>query len=244
MSSMHIIKDTLPRIAFSRIALVGLKALQLATTHELVLASRLPQDLTKALTEDLTALGVVVPQAKQVRNEAQVATSTQYTALRLGYARVSQIRAAVRHSNAPKDVKKAYGVGLRERNYVVRDVVAGMQMILDRANLFPAEAEAFGILKKDTDALATELIAITDADKAQDTKRASAPLATKERNLTGNRVLAAVARIEAAGRLEFAQDEVVRPHFVALGTMSRSRRKEETKEAPTVGAIVAQAKQP
>src|SRR5262249_2197448 len=142
-----------------------------------------------------------------------------------GYLRVRQIRAAVRRAKAPVEVKHAYGIGRRDHTRTVRDVKAAMQGILDRVKNRPDEAESFGILQKDVDALELELAAITSADSTQEEKRAHAPLATQERNRTANRILAAVARIEGAGRMEFAGDEAIRPSFEALGPKKPAKRK-------------------
>ncbi|MDI1443146.1 hypothetical protein [Polyangium sp. 6x1] len=224
MNTALIVKDTLPRKNFSAISQLGLKALNLALAHVAALGPRLPPGMVEDLLADVEKLGDVVPSAKQARSESVAATSAQNVALAEGHTRVRQVRAAVRRAKAPADVKRAFGIGRRTRTHVVSDVKAAIQQILDRAKEKPAEAESLGIMKKDLDGLTLALAAITDADTKQEQKRASAPLTTQERNRIGNRILAAVARIEGAGRLEFANDDVKRASFEALGAGPRIRR--------------------
>ncbi|MRG94734.1 hypothetical protein [Polyangium spumosum] len=230
MTATLIVKDTLPRKNFIAITQLGLKALNLAFTYAVALGPRLPQGMVEDLSLDIEILGEVVPSAIQARSESVAATSTQDTALAQGHTRVRQIRAAIRRTMAPEDVKRGYGVGRRARKESVAHVKAAIQQILDRAKNNPAEAASLGIVQKDLDNLALSLAAITDADTVQEKKRASAPLTTQERNRVGNRILAAVARIEAAGRLEFANDDTKRASFEALGAGPRMRRKAVAEE--------------
>ncbi|MDI1477156.1 hypothetical protein [Polyangium sp. y55x31] len=236
MNTALIVKDTLPRKNFSAIAQLGLKALNLALVHAAALDPRLPPGLVEDVLADVEKLGDVVPSAKQARSESVAATSAQNVALAEGHTRVRQVRAAVRRAMAPADVKRGYGVGRKLKTRVVSDVKAAIQQILDRAKEKPAEAESLGIVKKDLDGLALSLTAITDADAKQEQRRASAPLTTQERNRIGNRILAAVARIEGAGRLEFANDPVKRASFEALGAGPRIRRNAGAGSAATEAA--------
>ncbi|MDI1431845.1 hypothetical protein [Polyangium sorediatum] len=230
------VKDTLPRKNFSSISQLGLKALNLALAHADALGPRLSPGLVEGLLADVEKLGDVIPGAKQARSESIAATSTQNAALAEGHARVRQVRAAVRRAKASVDVKHGYGIGQRIRSRVVSDVKAAIQQILDRAKDKPAEAKSLGIVQKDLDGLALALAAITDADTKQDQSRASAPLTTQQRNRIGNRILAAVARIEGAGRLEFANDETKRASFEALGAGPRGRRNVDAASSTTEGA--------
>ncbi|MDI3284842.1 hypothetical protein [Polyangium sp. 15x6] len=233
MTATLIVKTSYPRKGFSAITQLGLKALNLALTHAAALGSRLPQGLAEGLTSDIESLGEVIPGAKQARSEAVAATSGQFAALADGHVRAKQVRAALRRVKAPADVKRAYGVGRKMRKDSVSDVKAAIQQILDRAKEKPAEAESLGIAKKDLDGLELSLAAITDADTKQEQKRASAPLTTQQRNRIGNRILAAVARIEGAGRLEFANDPVKRASFEALGAGPRVRRRVDAESGAT-----------
>ncbi|MDI1483021.1 hypothetical protein [Polyangium sp. y55x31] len=225
MNTTSIVKSTYPSKDFNAITQLGLKALNLAVTHAAALGPRLPQGMIEALSDDIEKLGDVVPGAKQARSEAVAATSAQNVALAQGYAQVRQMRAAIRRAQAPTDVKHAYGIGQKVYETSVRDVKAAIQQILDRAKENPAEAASLGIVQKDLDGLAAALVAITNADAVQEQKRASAPLTTQERNRMGNRILAAVARIEGAGRMEFAKDEANRASFEALGAGARKRKR-------------------
>jgi hypothetical protein len=218
----------MPTKSFNDITQLGLKALNLATAHAAALADRLPQGTAKNLADDLELLGAVVPGAKQARAESISATSSQKAALEKGYARVKQVRAAIRKSKASMDVRHAYGVGAPTNGRLVRDVKAAISQIVDHAKANPDEAAALGILKKDIDALDLALTTITTADTKQEEARANAPLTTRERNRTAHRILDAVSRIEGAGRLEFADDPATRAHFEALGATP----KKKTKPAP------------
>ncbi|MDI1434509.1 hypothetical protein [Polyangium sorediatum] len=224
MPATLIVKSSYPRKGFTTITQLGLKALHLALTHAAVISPRLPEGLVEGLVSDIESFGDVVPGAKQARSESVAATSEQFAALADGHERARQVRAALHRLKAPVDVKRAYGVGRRTRKDSVSDVKAALQQILDRAKEKPAEAASLGIVQKDVDGFALALAAITDADAKQEQRRASAPLTTQERNRVGNRILAAVARIEGAGRLEFANDPVKRGSFEALGAGPKGRR--------------------
>ncbi|MDI3288167.1 hypothetical protein [Polyangium sp. 15x6] len=234
MTAALIVKSTLPAKDFTTITQLGLKALNLAVTHAAALGPRLSEGLVQGLSEDIEKLGEAIPGAKQARSEAVAATSAQNVALEQGHAQMQQIRVAVRRAKAPADVKRAYGIGLKVNKTNMRDVKAAIQQILGRTKENPAEAASLGIVAKDLDALAQALVAITNADAVQEQKRASAPVATQERNRTGNRILAAVARIEGAGRMEFANDEANRASFEALGAGARKRKRAEEEAAPPV----------
>jgi hypothetical protein len=238
MNAPLIVKSTLPNKGFTAITQLGFKALNLALTHAAALGPRLPEGLVEGLSDDLAKLGDVVPGAKVARSEAVAATSAQNAALEAGYTQARQIRAAIRRAKAPVEVKRAYGIGQKVKKTNVTDVKVAIQAILDRAQANPAEAAALGIVQKDLDGLAQALAAIHAADSRQEQKRAHAPLTTQERNRTGNRILAAVARIEGAGRMEFASDAAIREIFEALGEKARVRRRQAADgeaAAPVVG---------
>jgi len=223
MTSPIIATDAHPNQGFDSITQLGLKALNLAILHQAVIEPRLPAGTINGLTSDLDALGVVVPGAQQVQRESQTATAEQRAALRKGYARVRAVRSAVRKSGAPKDVQRAYGVGQYVNPTLVRDVKSMLKQIIDRAMAEPAEAAGFGIIKKDIDAMSATYQMITDVDKEQNQKRASAPLSTKARNRTANRILKAVALISGAGMLEFVDAPEHREDFEALKSPSKSK---------------------
>ena len=220
---------------------LGLKASSLALLHQAALTPRLPATTLSTLIDDLDRLGVVVPGAKQARHEARVATADQEAALAAGYARVKAVRNAVKKSGAPGEIREAYGVGQVVKSSLVRDVTAVLQQILDRAAAAPAEAASFGILQKDLDAMTAAHQAISDADKAQEQKRASAPLSTQERNRTGNRILEAVGRIAGAGGLEFADKPDVRAAFTALKPPARKKASSKTAAATTPAKLAKPA---
>jgi len=223
MSSPIIATDSHPNQGFDNIAQLGLKAWNLAVLHQSVIEPRLPTGTINGLAGDLDTLGVIVPGAMQVRQESQTATAEQRAALKRGYTWIQTVRTAVRKAGASKEVQKAYTVGLSLSPVMTRDVKAALKQILDRASPNPAEATALGIVKKDLDAMSATYQLIADVDKDQNQKRASASLSTKARNRTANRVLKAVARIAAAGMLEFVDAPEHREGFEALKPPSKSR---------------------
>lgn len=227
MTSPLIANTKYPKRAFTSITQLGLTAFNLATLHKALLDPRLPVGTVAGLAEDLDTLGVVVPAAKQVHDEAQVATGEQDQVALKGYARIRSVRAAVRKVNAPIDVQSAYGVGAAINPRIARDVKAGLQQIVDRATAKPAEAAALGILQKDVDAMKAVRQALMDADKTQEQKRAKAPLSTQERNRTANRILLAVGRISAAGGIEFADAPTTLASFEALKVTPKKKVKPE-----------------
>jgi hypothetical protein len=209
-------KDGHPKKDFNAVTQSGLKALALAEKHHDALVPRLPAGTLDGLTADLSKLGAAVPGALVMRSTAKTATVGQNEALAAGYALVTGIRTAVQRRGASAEVRKAYGVGAKINPKVVKQVAAAITLILNRAGAMPGEAAALGILQKDLVALIEDLTAITNADGAQEAKRAGAPEATKERNRTANRILGAVDVIVSAGVLEFAKDGEVRGAFEAL----------------------------
>jgi len=231
VAASSLITSAHPHQDFSGIARLGLKASTLASLYQAALAPRLPPGTLSTLVEDIDRLSVAVPGARQVRQEAKVATATQAEALRVGYARVKAVRSAVRKTHASKEVKQAYGVGQTVRPLLVRDVKSVLQQILDRAAAHPGEAASLGILQKDLEAIAVAHQAISEADKAQDHKQVTAPLSTQERNRVANRILGAVARIAGAGGLEFAADADLLAAFTGLKPPSR-KKKSAAKKAP------------
>lgn len=233
MTASSIIAAAHPKYDFAVIAHLGHKATHLATVHQAALDPRLPPNTLSTLISDLDLLGVVIPDAKQVRHEARVATADQDATLQAGHELVKAVRAAVKKAGAAKEVKQAYGVGQVVNPLLVRDVKAALKLILDRAGANPEEAAGLGVLKKDVEAIAAAHQAITDAEKVQEHKMARAPLSTQERNRTANRILDAVARIAGAGGLEFAHEPEVRAMFTALKPPPKTRKSSAKKEAPS-----------
>jgi hypothetical protein len=224
-----------PDPAFTTITQLGLKGVNLALKYAAALDGRLPSGVVAGLIEDLDSMGIVVPGAKQARDEAKTATATQDALAEKGYELIRAVRAAVRKARASKEVQKAYTVGQDIRDNVVKDVVAGLQQIIERASAMPSEAASVGILAKDVAAMVAARDALTGADKVQEQKRASAPLTTKERNIVANRVLAAVAWISGAGILEFAAAPETRALFEELKVTRKGK-----KAKPAVNAGGAQ----
>lgn len=104
----------------------------------------------------------------------------------------------------------------------------------------PQEAAGFGLITADVDAIKVVLGSITDAATTQETKRAHAPLSTKQRNLTANRIMQASSRIAAAGLLAFPSSPLETASFEALmESTKRTKAKKATQptDAPEVPEV-------
>jgi hypothetical protein len=231
MASSLIIKDTYPAKDFTSITQTGLKAYNLANTHRPEIDARLPGTLD-ALGADLETFGAAVPGTVQARHEAQAATTTQNAVLKKGYAQVRAIRATVRKTTTKKEVRRAYGIGQVTNPKVVRDVTAAIQQIVDRAAQAPQEAAEFGLSDAAIAALKTFLASLTDADVTQEKKRAHAPLSTKQRNVTANRILNAAVLVAGAGMLAFADDPVTHASFDALMESTKKTKAAKATKPP------------
>jgi len=221
------IKKAYPAIEFAGIIQIGIKAYTLAVAHKTEIEARLPGTID-ALGKDVDTLAAVIPGAVQARHEAKVATHTQNVLLRQGHTQVKAIRKIVRNSSAPADVQRAYGVGQFTNWKVVRDVKAAIKQIVDRASSAPLEAANLGLVPSAVAALQDFLKTLTDADMAQEEKRATAPLSTKERNMTANRILQSAVLIAGAGMLEFAKDP---PTLESFEELMASTKKPSTPKA-------------
>jgi hypothetical protein len=220
---------------FNDIVQVGLKAHALAIAHRPLLEPRLPVDTIENLSSDLTALGALVPGAKQVKEESKAATSSQNDALSKGHALISAIRANVLRRKVAPGIRKGYGVGTRWNPRLVKDIASAGQQIVERASDNAAEAQGLGILPKDIEALKGCLLVLGTLDQEQEIKRATSPGSTKSRNSTAREILKAVDHIIGAGILEFAEDKTLRAEFQAL-IGAGSPRKKEKKEKKEEGA--------
>jgi len=213
-----------PKQDFNTIGQNGLKALQLATEHGVVVVDRLPAGSVAALGTDIASLGVLVPGAVQARKEKVTATQGQNTKLEAGANLLSAVRDSVKGAVATAEQRKAYGVGLRINAKVVKHVVAGLQQAVDRARELPDEALGFGITAADVEAMARGAQELATADRAQETQIAAAPLSTRARNLAARRILATVTRIAAAGALQFANDPVERARYDQLVARPQAKK--------------------
>jgi len=227
--------DTHPHRDFNIITQIGLKAYSLGLTYQAEIDARLPGTLT-ALANDLTALGVVVSDAIQLRKEVIVATAEQNALLKEAYAHLSAIRKTVRKARAPKEIQRAYGVGLGTNPRKVSAVKAALQQIAGRAAQNPQEAAALGIIAADVATLNTFITQLTDTDTTQEKKRATAPLTTQERNLTANRILQTAGVIAGTGMRAFVGTSPAFENFEALMASTQKPRKRaataKVKKAP------------
>jgi hypothetical protein len=230
METQLITKDTPPALSFNRITHLGLTALNLVLSHKAVMDERLP-GVADTLSQGLDDLGVAVPGAIQTRHESVAATSAQTARTQQGYARVRAVRRMLKKAGAQKEIRKAYGVGRRVRPHVHAAVVAALKQIVDRAIAEPVEAAALGLGSATVADLTSFLASLSEAGKTQHTKRAAAPLSTKERNATGHRVLQTVALVAGAGMIAFADDPTTYASFDALLVPARRRPARKKKSA-------------
>jgi hypothetical protein len=215
--------DRHPTKHFDQIIQTGLKALELANQHKAELEARLPAGTIDGLAADLDALGAELPATLTKRAVARTATHAQNDALAEAYALVLAIRANVQRCKTTPAVRHAYGVGGKVRANVVKQVKAAIEQIVDRARANPGEAAGLGILPSDVSELEADLTRITSVDAEQEQLRAAAPLTTRQRNQTANRILAAIDRIAGAGMLHFAKSPTEATHFEALVKSTRAK---------------------
>jgi hypothetical protein len=228
METHLIMNETKPRQSFYRIIQIGLRGLNLATTHQTVIEARLP-DVVTTLTLKLDSLGVAIPGVIQTHNESVAATSAQNARIQQGYARVRGVRRMIVKAKAQPEVRKAYGVGQKVQPTVHASVTAALKLIVDRASAEPAEAAALGLSPAAIADLTSFLASLADVGKTQETKRAAAPLSTRERNALGHSILQTVALIAGAGMVAFADNPT---STRASTTSSRARRSPPRRRAP------------
>jgi hypothetical protein len=233
-------KATHPRRDYTIIVQLGLKALGLADKYKDAVGPRLPKDLVASLQKDVGGLGDTYASKALAKDDASLATEVQTKAAARACVRVRAIRAAVKNAEAPKEVQHAYGVGTELRATPPKVKVA-IQKIIDRVKDHEEEMEAFGILAEDVDALKAALAEVTSTDMDQETKRATAPLATRERNVVANRVVRAVLRISAAGMMAFADQQDEHAEFAEIDAAAK-RTKKSQGEAEAPEAVAAEEK--
>lgn len=210
-------QDSQPAKNITQITQTGLTAFNLATKYDTALAGRLtPATLVTDLGANLAALGVVVPAAKTAKGEAKTATAAQNSALEVGYQMLSAARLSVSRKSINPAVRKAYGVGSRTAKTVVKDVKTGLQTIVNRATANSTEATRLAILPADVTRYTAQIASIDAADQAQEKARASAPLSTKQRNVTARKILDAIDEIAGAGVVAFDTSATERALFEAL----------------------------
>lgn len=215
--------DSYPKKQFDQITQTGLKALELGNANKAALEGRLPAGTLDGLSADLEAFGADIPAAYVTRGASKAATRTQDDALAGGYALFNAIRSNVQRRKASEAVRRAYGVGAKVSPKVVKSVSAAITQMVDRAKANPSEAAGLGILPSDVAELEADLARITSVDAEQEQLRATAPLTTKQRNQTANRIMAAVDSIAGAGIVQFAKSPTERARFEALVSSSASK---------------------
>jgi hypothetical protein len=240
MDTQSLIRDTLPDQGFHIIGQLGLRALNLGTTHKTVIDERIPGVLD-ALALNLDTLGVAIPGVFQTRHESMVATAEQNARIRQGYSLVRAVRRMVTKARAPEEIRKAYGVGQKVQPTMYSSVAAALQGIVGRANAEPAEAAALGLGPANVADITAFLASLSDIGKAQEQKRMAAPLSTKERNMVAHRILQAVGLISGAGMIAFLNNPTTYASFDALRVSSKKQpaKKGAPAKAPTTAPASA-----
>lgn len=235
-------KEKHPRRDYTSIVQLGLKALGLSDKYKDAVGPRLPKDLVATLQKDVDGLGGTYASKALAKGDAVQATEVQTDAAARACVRVRAIRTVVKNAEAPKAVQHAYGVGMELRPTPPKVTVA-IQRILDRVKDHADEMERFGILESDVDALKAALAEVRSTDMDQEKKRATAPLATQERNVVANRVVSAVLRIGAAGMMAFADQSEEHAKFAAIDTAAKRTKKSQGEaEEPEVEAAPEEEK--
>lgn len=209
-------KTNKPNKSFPELTQAGEKAYQLAVKYRAEVEPRVGPVLIDGLRTDLDGLKTKVSGTKATRTTSKSATANQDSKLETAHAVLSAIRNAVKKSDAPADVRSAYGLSTKLNANVVTSVVAAGKVAIVRARKDPAEARSLGIVDADINTLETLLAAAETADKEQEKTLAAAPLSTAERNAAAKRIDSAIRHISAKGVLAFALDPDVRAQFDAL----------------------------
>jgi hypothetical protein len=230
MTALTSISSAKPRHSDDTILLAGTKAYTLAIQYQPTLTPRLPATTVADLADDLKQVRAAVPGATQARAEARVTLATQRTLLRKATKLLGGIRKSVRRQAHDPDIRKAYGVGMAVSPLVVKQVVAVLTLIQDRAAKYPAEPPTLGVAQKDLDAVKQALADIDAAFDTRQKKRVEAPLSTKRRNQLLNRIFLAAGDIAAAGQLEFVADPEIAQSFAAILPPPSPRKKPAAKK--------------
>jgi hypothetical protein len=215
-TALDSIRSAKPKHADDTILLAGTKAYTLALQYQPTLTPRLPATTVLDLADDLTQVRAAVPGATQARAEARVSLAAQRTLLAKAAKLLSGIRQNVRRQSRDPDIRKAYGVGMAVNARIVKDVVAVLKLIQDRAAMVPAEPPTLGIAQKDLDAVKQALADIDAAFDDRQKKRIQAPLSTRRRNQLLNRIFLTAGNIAAAGQLEFVTDPEIAGRFAEI----------------------------
>lgn len=215
----------------------ALKALELATAHRSAIEPRLTAGTLEGLAHDVETLGAATPQQLVIRREAIASTVTQATALATTAALISATRNAVKTHTKDPATRGAFGVNVRVEPRSPKSVFASATTVLEAFRANPDRGRALGLLDSDITALEASLAAAKAADTEQDAKRAKAPSATKARNDAAKAIERAIARIAAAGVMQFALDPALRASFEALvaGPAKSSAKKAAAKKSSKPG---------
>jgi len=149
------------------------------------------------------------------RVKAEAATAAQNVGLADLHAFVSGIRVGIHKSDAPKDQKRAYGLGTRVA-MTVTSVVGAANVIIKRARANAKEARDLGLLPSDITELDQLVGAVTRADSEQGALLARASVGVAERNTVGNAIWAGIKRVSSRGVIAYARDARARAAFDAL----------------------------
>jgi hypothetical protein len=229
------VNERRPKRPFSSIAVLGWRAMDLVSAHKTEIEARLP-GVSSRLGNDLESIKIVIPGAIQARNVCVALTHAQRALIEKGCERAREVRETIRRGGATTEVQKAYGIGRRLNPNKPGTVIAALQQIVERAIKVPEEAAEFGLIADDVSALSSLVDALLKADTEQDQKLASAPLSTKERNRTGNRIIQTIVLIAGAGRSAFVDNPEVRARFNELMEALKMQGRKAKKSAAPTGA--------
>lgn len=221
----------------SHVVASGLRALELAAETDL--GPGLPENCLDTLRQDTLNLSDLVPGTDVAKIHVKALTGKQQVVCTRASRRVSAIRRTVVRQTQNADARRAYGVGERLSNRVVKYVVSGLRVIIARMEAMPAEAHAFGLTDADLAQLRTLLTEVISVDQEQEKARVERPGSTRDRDAAVRRVIRMVGIVSDLGALRFADDDVRRAQFEALATRGGPRPSaplEPRNQAPEVAA--------
>jgi hypothetical protein len=182
---------------------VGRGALVLASRDRDAIERRLEAGLIDGLVADLDRLEGKRSEASRALTTLKEATRTQDAVAAEAKEFVVAAREAVARGRATKAEREAFGLSLRIGRSV-SSVVRALDAFAAGAEKYPALARAASTLPEDVERARSLRAALTAADAAQESIKASKKLPVAERNATQVRVEDATSAIASAGLIAFA----------------------------------------
>ena len=233
MSDLSTFPAKKPDHADETITRLGARARGLLVKYQAFVEPRLPTGTAAELEGDLAAVGGALPGPIVAHAEAGTASASQHVLLGRGARVTRSVRRLIHKAKAPRNVKKAYGVGVRLDAKSPKSVLAGLTLIQNRAAEVPAEPATLGVTQDDVDAVKQLITDIGTAFSTRVQKRAAAPAATRKRNQLLNRILHDTGLVSAAGQAAFRESPTIAQEFAALAPPPIPKKKSARKPVAT-----------